>query len=809
MIMAHSTIETDLQCTHCGEPCPTDSIHENEHLFCCHGCQTVYHLLQENNLCDYYELNKLAGNSLKGKNFEGKFAYLDVPEIANPLYDFYKPTEARITLYLPTIHCSSCIWLLENFTKIRDGVLQSRVQFLKKELALVFNPEVVSLRQIVELLATLGYEPSITLSVENESSKSQKRSRSKALDGLLLRLAVVGFCLGNVMMMSFPAYFGIDAADHSLYGLLFRWLNLGLSVPVVLYGASPFWYSAWQSIKQKTLNIDVPISLGILTLFVRSLVETIVWGGEGYYDSLSGLIFMLLIGRYVQQITYEGLNFERDYQSYFPLAATVITNAGERIKPVNDLIVKDILRLRPQELIPADSLLLSETALIDYSFVTGEAAAQTHKRGDTIFAGGRILQQMTEAEVLKPCSHSYLTQLWNKNEFAKPKNTPTTRTAALFARYFTFATLGLAFSATGFWLYFDSSLAINAFTAVLVVACPCALTLSMPFTMGMAMAILGKNKFYVRNSDVIQHLAEIDTVVFDKTGTLTAPNNDSLPYEGSELSQKQWNVLAAMTAPSMHPLSKSLYQQIKKYDISVILLDRKEIIGQGIEAEFEGEHYYLGKQKEQETNSPADNAKGVYLYINGKMFRRFQIKQSLRTNVVNMLQNIDKEFNTVLLTGDNQDGLSDIAQVRPFIGTIRTSQKPEDKMAFISHEQQTQQHKVLMIGDGLNDAGALRQANVGIALTQDEAQFSPASDAIADANALHKLDKFVTFARGAVSIVKWSFILSLVYNFAGLSVAVSGQLSPVFAAVFMPLSSISVVAFGVGFTALYARKLNL
>ncbi|SFC68150.1 Cu+-exporting ATPase [Flexibacter flexilis DSM 6793] len=807
--MEHTHTHTDLKCAHCGDECRDNSLHIEDKVFCCQGCQSVYLLLKENNLCDYYELNKLAGNSLKGKSFDDKFAYLDVAEIAQPLYDFYSPSEARITLYLPSIHCSSCIWLLENFHKIKKGVLQSRVQFLKKELALVFDPSQVSLRQIVELLATIGYEPSITLNANDADTYHKKRS--KELYALLLRLGVVGFALGNVMLMSFPAYLGIDAADQALYGNLFRYLNLALSVPVVAYGASPFWYSAWTSLRQKNLNIDVPITLGILMLFVRSVIETVFMNAEGYYDSLSGLVFLLLIGRYVQQITYEGLNFQRDYKSYFPLAATVVLPSGaEQIKSVNNLVPTDHLRLRPQELVPADSILISENALVDYSFVTGEAEPQHCAKGQTIFAGGRIMQNIAELTVQKPCSHSYLTQLWNKDEFVKPKDTPTTRTAELFAHYFTYITLAIATAAGGFWLIFDSSLALNAFTAVLVVACPCALTLSMPFTMGMAMAILGKNKFYVRNSDVIQHLAEANSIVFDKTGTLTDPTANELKYEGRNLTAAQWTVFTSMASHSTHPLSQSLARLLKTRYAVQSLDEWHEVLGCGIECLVDGQLFRLGKiDWVSADRNTVTNDKNIALGIDGTLVGYFGVQQVLRKGVRTMLTDLATHFRLALLTGDNKGGLRDIESVLSLIPTVRTNQQPADKMHYIAQIQADEKAKVVMIGDGLNDAGALRQANVGIALTQDAAQFSPSSDVIADAQSLYRLADFVLYARTSVKVVKWSFLLSLVYNFVGLSVAVSGHLSPVFAAVFMPLSSISVVTFGVGMTALYARKFKL
>jgi P-type Cu+ transporter len=792
-------IAEDIKCHHCGDTCPDTSIHlEADKFFCCEGCKTVYEILSENGMCSYYDLSKNPGITLKGKNFGSKYAYLSNQEISQSLLNYASETLNKITFYIPAVHCSSCIWLLENLYKLREGISVSRVNFTRKELAISFNPAIISLQQVVELLATLGYAPEISL--EEYTNKIQK----KASNSIFLKMGIVGFCTGNIMMLSFPEYFGLDDVIASQHKQYFTWLTVFLSLPVFFYGASGYYISAWQSLREKVINLDVPISIGVITLFGRSLYETLSGVGPGYWDSLAGLIFFLLIGKWLQNKTYENLSFERKYTSYFPLAATILKNNQEESVPVSQLQRGNTLVIRNRELIPADSLLLSTTAHIDYSFVTGEAEPVEKKAGEYIYAGGRQVGTNIELTVQKPVSQSYLTQLWNNEAFAKEKNTPVTRLAANFARYFTYITLSVAILAAIFWFFVDKSHMWNAFTAVLIVACPCALSLSMPFTMENAMRIFGKNGFYVKNPGVIQHLAAIRHMVFDKTGTLTQNKEAGVSFVGSPLTPEEEQEIKSLTAHSTHPLSR----KISKHLIENTILEIshfQEKTGEGIEGSVHDHTIRMGSAKFVHIPE-SDKAAGisrVYVSINGQYKGYFQFDVRYRQGLQQVLDNLKAKYKLSLLSGDHP---VDLPLLQPLFGNsnLHFEQSPSDKLQFIA-QLQTRGEKVLMAGDGLNDAGALKQSDVGLVLTEDVHAFFPACDVLMDARQFSRLPEFIRFSQTSVNIVKVSFLLSLVYNFIGISLAVSGSLSPVFAAIFMPLSSMSVVGFAVGMSSLYAR----
>ena len=400
-----------LTCYHCGDPCKDMEISFAEKTFCCEGCKLVYQILQDKGLCTYYELASKPGLSLKGKKFGTRYAYLDNEAVIRPLFDYHSESICKVTLRIPGIHCSSCIWLLENLYQLLDGVRASRVNFFKKTLYINFNPTIVSLRTIVELLATVGYAPDITLDDQD------KKTKNKSSNEIFIRLGVVGFCTGNVMLLSFPEYFGLKETVDALYRTAFIWLNVLLSLPVFFYGGAAYFLPAYQALKKRVINIDVPVSIGIITLFIRSLYETLSGISPGYWDSLSGLIFFLLIGKWLQNKTYENLAFDRNYKSYFPLAASLLEEGREVSVPVNGLKRGDRIAIRNQELIPADSILNSPKAWIDYSFVTGESEPEEKVAGDYIYSGGRQVGTKIELVVQKPVSQSYLTQLWNNEGF--------------------------------------------------------------------------------------------------------------------------------------------------------------------------------------------------------------------------------------------------------------------------------------------------------------------------------------------------------------------------------------------------------
>ncbi|MEW6005509.1 MAG: heavy metal translocating P-type ATPase metal-binding domain-containing protein [Stygiobacter sp.] len=556
-------ITTKTLCYHCSEECSDDSIRINDKIFCCNGCKTVYELLDQNNLCTYYSIEQSPGNTRKYYT-KRNYDFLDDEDLKQKLIEFSDGKKTNVAFSIPQMHCSSCIWILENLYKLDNGIISSRVNFLQKKLFITFAEKFTSLKKIVELLDSLGYEPLLNLDAKNETAVYNEYKN------LYYKIGIAGFSFGNIMLLSFPEYLSINVVEHSELKQIFSYINILLSLPVFFYSSNDYFISAWKGLKKKIVNIDVPLALGIFVLFLRSIYDIIFLGGAGYLDSLTGLVFFLLIGKVFQNKTYDTLNFERNYKSYFPIAVTIKNGDNETTIPVEKLKVGQRIIVRNNEIIPADSILIKGSGNIDYSFVTGELLPVNAQNGETIFAGGKQIGSAIEVETIKNVSQSYLTQLWNRTAFNRNEESQITSFANIVSKYFTFGIISFAVLAALFALP-NYKIAFDAFTAVLIVACPCALALSTPFTLGNTLRIFGKNKFYLKNTFIVEKLSSIDTIVFDKTGTITERNNSLVNFIGLDLSENEKDLIKSVVANSTHPLSRQ--SLISYHQTEYILLE--------------------------------------------------------------------------------------------------------------------------------------------------------------------------------------------------------------------------------------------
>ena len=785
-------------CFHCGnEIVKKEEIIFDDKSFCCNGCKTVYEIFSQNDLTCYYDFQAAPGAT--PLDIKGKYDFLDNEEIVTKLLEFQEDTTSIVSLYIPHIHCSSCIWILENLQKLQSGINSSQVNFPEKKVRITFNPEKTSLKKIVELLSSIGYEPYISLDNFDKAKEEVDRS-------LIYKIGVAFFCFGNIMLLSFPEYFEAEEFWLNQYRGFFRWLIFALALPTFFYSASGYYVSAWKSIKSGLLNIDIPIALGIIVMFVRSTIDIVFDYGQGFFDSMAGLIFFMLLGKLFQKKTYDFLSFERDYKSYFPIAITKIEADGKESSVQVYAIEKgDRLLIRNQELIPVDGILISENASIDYSFVTGEAVAIQKKSGDKIFAGGKQVGKVIEMEVLFSVSQSYLTQLWSNDVFQKKVDIKHKTVTDKISRYFTPALLSLAVISFLYWVFIDVNTAFNVFTAILIVACPCALALTAPFTLGNVLRIMGKRKLYLKNATVIEQLAKVDTLVFDKTGTITTNKKTSITYEGAEFTSSELKLLKNTLRGSNHPLSRRLYDFIPQQD-RMEPTEFEEIIGKGIFAKFDAVTVKLGSSQFLEHMSENTHKKTkVHVEINGVYKGSYIFNNQYREGLEHLFEKLSNTFKLVILSGDNEGDRKILEKMLPSKTTIVFNQTPEQKLQYIE-QLQNQGRNVMMIGDGLNDAGALAQSNVGISISENVNVFSPACDGILDASQFKKIIFFMNYAKNAVKTIYISFGLSLLYNLVGLSFAVTGNLSPLVAAIIMPLSTITIVSFVTIMSNFYATK---
>lgn len=771
---------TDKNCYHCGERVIGKGIHYDEHEFCCQGCKSVYQLLDENDLGNFYKLESGAGAKPSSGN-QHKYAFLDVESIRDKFIDYRDDHTARVTLFLPQIHCSSCIYLLEHISKIEPNILNCQVNFAKRAAVIVFDHNKMSLAELSTLLDKIGYAPNF----------GNRNQTEKELDKTFLyKLGVAGFAFGSIMLWSFPEYLGIEN-DNPEFRNFTSYLSFAVSIPVLLYSASDYFVSAVKALRFKSLNLDVPITIGIIALYAQSSYSIFFGDGPGYMDSFAGFIFFLLIGKWFQNKTYKTLSFERDYTSYFPVAVTRLVDSKEEILEIEDLKVGDSILIRNEEVIPCDSILLSETAKIDYSFVTGESNPINKLKGDFIYAGGKLLGQRIELKIEKESNRSHLTQLWNDVKTEKKRESGFVYQDKL-SLYFLIAILIIAGISSIGWAFTDPSRITQIVVAILIVACPCALALSAPFTYGNIMRLLGRKGMYLKNTSVIERINSVTDIVFDKTGTLTTGTTHHVEYIGDELTALETEAIYSLANSSTHPLSRAIVNYLKERNIASAetIADFIEEMGKGISGNIHQLDVRIGNSKFTDQQIVDPNETSSFVTINSK-HGRFVFSSELRVGIDQLIARL-KNYRLHLLSGDKDKDRSLMEAIFPKGSSLLFEQTPKAKLEYIEELKSAGNH-VLMVGDGLNDAGALGLADVGIAVSEDVFRFTPSSDAIIEASKLNGLDKLLAISNFSKTVLKVCLIFSISYNIVGLSFAISGNLTPLIAAILMPISSVTVV----------------
>ncbi|RXK52370.1 heavy metal translocating P-type ATPase [Aquirufa rosea] len=799
--------QTNTKCYHCGETFADEIVHFQEKDFCCQGCKNVYELLQDHELGTYYTCDVNPGISPSLQNFD----YLNKPAFRDKLIQFSNQDISKVSFNLPSIHCRSCLYLLENLHKLDSGIVKTQLNFGKKELSVWFREQEISLGALASLLAKVGYEPLLS----EESEGNEKKKRLSQQTQLFIKLGVAGFCAGNIMLFSFPEYLGIEDGNLKY---LFGYLNLILGSIALFYSGSDYFKNIWAHIKLKKITIEMPILLGVLVGYSRSVYEILSHTGAGYMDSVSGLLFFLLIGKWFQQKSFDFLSFERKYTSYFPLVITKIMQGKEEMAPLSEIQVGDRLRIRNEEIIPADAILIKGKSNMDYSFVTGESEWVAIQSGNLIYAGGKHHGEMIEIEVKKDLQQSHLTQLWEQQAFKDPsfKAENWENFANQVGIYFTIGLITLATIVALYWIQVDPSKWQNSVVSILVIACPCALAISYPFALGHGVRWLSKSNLYVKDIQALERMGQVDTVVFDKTGTLTLAKSEAPNvYLHRDLSENELDILYSLSLQSTHPLSRRLCTYTQSFgDRKLLSISSfKEVPGKGLEARWKELHIKIGSAKFLGINpnvSPQDffsSESQLFIQIGDDALGYLDFPWENREGVEFMLRKLQHHYDVFLVSGDKTNHAASLKDWFATEDHMKFECSPMEKMDFIK-QLQAEGKKVMMVGDGLNDAGALQQAHVGIAVSDDHLHFTPASDAILQGRSLSRLPEFLNFSKKAITLIKMSFLLSLVYNTIGLSFAVQGNLSPLVAAILMPVNSISMLIIATWGMNIYGKRLK-
>ena len=787
-------------CHYCGKPA-VQPVEKGGRVYCCRGCLRLEELESEECAVPDWDAASAAAASESVR-----WAHLKQAEYRDRLVRKGSDGRAVTTLFIPDMVCASCVAFLEKLPAKNPAIHRAEVNYPRKELRVAFEESELSLDALAALLDRLGYPPELRNASEADEPKKDRKH--------IARLAVAGFAFGNIMLLSFADHLGGEEFDLSGFQGAFGWFNFALSLPVLLYSARGYFESAWKALRAGGLNMDVPIALGMVVIFVRSVGELLLGTGMGYFDSLAGLAFFLLIGKWYQHSTHSRLSHERDYQSWFPISVLRVTEGAAEPTPISTLQAGDQIRIHHGEIVPADGVLLEGAGQIDRSFITGESHPVAVRPGEPIEAGGRQLGGAIDLRVVRPVQQSALTRLWNSDAFQKDRKGSIQDPVDRISKHFTIAVLAVATATLLFWIGKDASIAWNAFTATLIVACPCALALSLPFTYGSTLRWLGRAGAYLKNALVVERMARVRDLVFDKTGTLTAASAFETHFQpvAATPSAEDRGRVAAAAASSAHPLSRAIVRLWAEDRPRVEAFDEEP--GSGVAARVTGATVLIGTRTWANA-SDADAAaldaafptadsglRTTYSYValDGRLLGRFAFTKPVREGIEQELQALARSHRLHLISGDSDaERPAFAAWFAP--DRMRFNMKPEDKMAYIRDLQTAHPGELTaMIGDGLNDAGALKEADLGVAVVDDLYAFSPASDLILDAKALKHWGAMLQFTRQAQRTVYLLFAISFAYNLVGLYFAVQGLLTPVVAAILMPVSSFSVVTVALGRT---------
>jgi len=704
--------------------------------------------------------------------------------------------QARVqyVFLIPSIHCRACVWLLEKLPSWVEGVSWARVNLDQGLLEVEAMPREGQFVDLVRHLDRLGYSPDLHPTKNRGDGSSLELRRQWMMTG------VAGFCFGNVMLFSFPEYLGGEALGDGFENV-FRWLCLIFALPTFFYSSSSIFRSAFLSFKEWKPSVDIPIALGIIVLFVWSCTSVILGRGTPYFDSLCGLVFFLLVGRSYQRKSFTHLVFERDNHRFFPLSLSVIRKGKREAIPLSELKCSDHYFLKSGGLVPVRSHLVKGEGVFDFRMVTGETEPQLKHVEERVHAGGiqRGGEILLEAE--EDLDESELVRMWGGGE-----ERPSRREEILdrISGVFTLVILSLS-GFTFYWHGMDGE-ALHRACAILIVACPCALALSAPLTLGKAIRALADRGCFVRYGAMIETLAETDHVVFDKTGTLTHIDRMSGEWSEKPLGSSI-EPLLALIQQSGHPVAQSLKVALEDMRSNTQTSPEDSVEhfmehpGKGMEAMVAGKKVRVGSR----VWISGQAGSGVCLELDGEIVGVYNPRSLLRDGILDSLESLKEDgVGLSLLSGDHN---RDEELLRGYLSAeeMHFECSPEVKARKIREKVEAGK-RVAMVGDGLNDSLAMKSSHLGIAVPLEDGCFAPNSDVIIQESELRRLHEFRKFCRLAVRNIWVCLTISLLYNMLGFILAFSGRISPMVCAVLMPISALTILIYSVGWTGLLAKR---
>lgn len=805
-----------LRCYHCQQPIDTDQLVQQEVAgesrdFCCHGCANVCLAIHGAGLEGFYS-RRQEGDVLEPPDEnDTDLDFYDLDEVQQEFVSSLEQ-QRQVNLLVEGIHCAACVWLIENSLRRMDGVLEAKVNLSGRRMLLSWDNSQIKLSKILRRLHSLGY------SASPFDPEAAEGSINRANRQLLFRMAVAAFGMMNLLWISIALYTG---ADEGEFRQLFHWIGFLLATPVLAYSGQPFYRGAWTSLQNRTLGMDVPIALGATITYAYSVYVTVSGSevGEVYFDTVVNFLFVILVGRYLEGMSKRhAVASTQRLLDLQPRVACVIRNGEESIVPIRSVLKGDHIRVKPAERVPVDGVVLEGLSSVDEAMLTGESEPVTKQRGDAVSAGtlngnGSLLIEVTEL-----LANSALGKIIHLVEEAQASKAPIQCTADKVVPWFVMATLSLAAFTFFWWLSSGIEIALMAATAVLIITCPCAFGLATPMSIAVASGLGARNGILVRNGEVLETLSGIDHVVFDKTGTLTEGQLSLISVATADL---QWRAnqlvpaelktiittCAAVERHSEHPVAAAFVRFAEQQEWPLPeVTDFQSHPGRGVSARVNSQAVLIGTaawvsgtQEQlpvalQEEINRLDQLgiSSICYALDGQVVAVSGIEDSIRAQAPELISQLKANGLTVtLLSGDRRVTAESIAARLGGMEVI-AEVLPADKDAVIA-KLQVQGKRVAMVGDGVNDAPALVRADVGIALGSGTDASIASADIVLMGSELDKVLLATQLSRRTIKTIRQNIGISITYNIIMVPLAMATLVTPLVAAITMPISSLLVI----------------
>jgi Cu2+-exporting ATPase len=784
-------------CAHCGQPVPSPAP-TLERQFCCPGCASVFSILHESGLDDYYRQRDEGVVSGKAAVTSGRdYAELDQPEFVEAYCRKLGDGRLGTEFFLENVHCGACVWLVEKITTILLGVTEARLDFSRGILRVAWEPSLVSPSQIARFLDSVGY-PCHSLHGLDREAVRQREDRN-----LLMRIGVAGACAGNAMLLAIALYCGAFSGIERDYAELFRWGSVIVAMPSVLWCANVFYRGALGALRTRTPHMDLPISIGILVGTISGIENTVRSHGEIFFDTITMLVFLLLVGRWLQQRQQRRADGATDYLAALaPGTARVVEGDNIREVPVETVLRGATIEIRAGEHVPVDGTILSGASSVDTSLMTGESMPVEVNVGDTVHAGSINLSSRLLVQARKTGRETRLARLVESVAEAAHRRAPTVILANRLSGYFVTAVLFVAAVTILVLWHRSPTLALGRAVALLVVTCPCALGLATPLAVTAALGKAARIGLVIKGGQYLEALARPGLIVFDKTGTLTEGKLSLVEFFGDDAAK---SFVAAAEAGSAHPVARALCVALPPSALAVESM--RETLGGGVEAVISGAHVLIGSAtfvgprarplaqpvRARIADFSARALTPVLVAIDGEVRAVAAIGDAVRVDARESLEKLlALGHRLAVLSGDQPAVVrAVVARIGVRFEEVVGGASPEEKLAFI--EERAKKGPVFMVGDGVNDAAALSAATVGIAVHGGAEASLAAADVFATRSGLSPIVDLAEGSRRTLAVIRGNLARSLVYNLTVGGLAATGFVGPLLAAVLMPVSSIGVV----------------